>query len=74
MFHKQIQEMNLGARSSVEGASGVEAPKTPEGWDMGRRCSHLHKGKDLERGQYPVPKKLFEIFGVKMTYFVVPWC
>jgi len=56
-FHKQIQELKLGGRSSAESASRVETPEAPRRWGVGRKYPPPHKESA------PSPKKFLRFRG-----------
>ena len=61
-YHKRIQKLKLGARSSAEGASQVEAPKASMGVGA--------QGEGSGQGAVPPPQKNFLDLKVKMAYFL----
>jgi len=51
--------VEVGARSSAEGAIRVEEPKAPREMGCGQRAFSPHRERGLGKGQCPLPRKNF---------------
>jgi len=68
-MYRRIQELKLGARSSAEGASPVQAPNAPRGVVREEGVSPSPQEKETRKGALPSAQKFFSNFRVKMAYF-----